>query len=110
MAAPTKKAPRKKAPAKKPPRRPSRPLSGLPEVRPGSAAADRLDNVKVDLLKVGVLTAAGSLLVAGLFMAKGAINKVIVEAKEEKASTQVATLFSPSYWADRLRAALPQRH
>lgn len=80
-------------------------LRGLTTASRPGVAADRLDNIKADALKVGLIAATGSLIVAGLMLSKGAIKRAVADSKEENAIQQVTTTNSPSYHAERLRAA-----
>lgn len=83
----------------------TRTLRGLTTASRPGAAADRMDNLKADALKVGLLAATGSLIVGAIFLTKGAITKAVEESRESKASQAVSTLYTPAYWADRLRSA-----
>ena len=93
------------AATKRPRKTRGRALRGLTTASRPGAAADRMDSIKADALKVGLLAATGSLILGAIFLTKGAITKAVEESRESKASQAVSTLYTPAYWADRLRSA-----
>lgn len=98
--------PRKSPSARRPGRRTLRGLPNpTPSVAAGSSAAERLDNLKIDVFKVGLLAVGGGAVLGGIFFAKNRIEQGALVRNQEKATAEVTTLFSPAYYADRLRAA-----